>query len=249
LKKILVVDDDPLIVQLLATRLTSVGFEVCASLNGEEALAAARREKPHLIIMDVLMPLMSGFEVMQIIRREPEIRDIPAIIISARGGMKEFFEGIDKIEFLPKPLDSKVLLRLIEDFIGGAQSAEVAAKRVVLVGVEDLLVNKLRERLHKLGFQVLTAFHEDDLIRLIQNIRPEMVFCQFWEDSNILDTIKIAQGVLQSPAIEQIPFYVYCNESLITEATKHFKGSQILSYKEGSELLRKVEALVKKPAV
>ena len=249
MKKILVVDDDPLIVQLLAPRLIAAGFEVCSALNGEEALARTRQEKPHLIIMDVLMPLMSGYEAMQIIRQDPETRDIPAIIISSRGGMKDFFEGIGNIEFLPKPLESKMLISRIEILIGCAQSAGDTPKRVLLAGVEDLLVNKLRDVLNKLDFQVLTALHEDDAVRLIKSSHPEMVFCQFWEDSNILDPKKIVREVRLSPAVAQTPFYVYCKESLTLEAMKYFNVDQILSYKESSELLRKVEALVKRPAV
>lgn len=248
-KKILVVDDDPLIAQLLAPRLIAAGFEVCSAFNGEEALAKTRQEKPHLIIMDVLMPLMSGYEAMQIIRQDPEIRNIPAIIISSRGGMKDFFEGIGNIEFLPKPLESKTLISRIEVLIGAVQPAGDQVKRVVLGGVEDLLVNKLRDLLSKLDFQVLTALHEADAIRLIKSARPEMVLCQFWEDDHIFDPRKIVQEVRLSPAVMQTPFYVYCKEALTLEAMKYFNPEQILSYKESSELLRKVEALVKKTVV
>ena len=248
-KKILVVDDDPLIVQLLAPKLNAAGFEVCSALNGEEALARARHEKPHLIIMDVLMPLMSGYEAMQILRQDPETRDIPAIIISSRGGMKDFFEGIGNIEFLPKPLESKALISRIEVLIGGVQPAVAAPRHVVLAGVEDLLVNKLRDLLKKFGFQVLTALHEDDAIRLVKSSHPETVLCQFWEDPNIFDPIKIAQGVRVSPDVAQTPFYVYCKEPLTMEAMKYFNAEQILAYKESSELLRKLEALLKNPAV
>ncbi len=247
-KKILIVDDDPLIAQLLAPRLIAAGFDVCSALNGEEAVARTRQEKPHLIVMDVLMPVMSGYEAMQIIRRDPETRKIPAIIISSRGAMKDFFEGITDIEFLPKPLESKALIGRIEALIGCAQPAGDPAKRAVLAGVEDLLLNKIRDLLGKLDFQVSIALHEEDAIRLIKSSHPEKVFCQFWEDEHIFDPRKIAQAVRLSGPVAQTPFFVYCKESLTLEAMKYFDGGEILSYKETSDLLRKIDAVAQKPA-
>ncbi len=248
MKKILVVDDDPLMVQLLAPRLTAAGFEVCSAFNGEEALGITRQEKPHLIVMDVLMPIMSGYEAMQILRKDPLTKDIPAIIISSRGGMRDFFDGISNIEFLPKPLESKLLISRIEALIGCAQPGGDSAKCVVLAGVEDLLVNKIRDLLGKFDFQVLTALHEADAAQLIKKSKPQMVFCQFWEDEHIFDPRKIALEVRLSPAVAETPFFVYCKESLSLEAMKSFDGEKILSYKESSDLLRKIEALATKKA-
>jgi twitching motility two-component system response regulator PilH len=244
-KKILVVDDDPLIVEILVKRFTAAGFEVSSAMNGEEAVAKAKGEKPLGIIMDVMMPIMSGFEAMQKIRQDPGTKTIPAIILSSKVSMKEFFEDMPGVEFMQKPFDCDVLLSRMEAIVGGAQQRANQPKRVVLAGVEDVLVGKIRTFLRGLQFEVFTALNEANAVLLIKNLNPFIVLCQFWEDENILDPWKIAQELLPQPALASIPFYVYCKEALSLEAMKHFKTDKIMTYKESSDLLRKVENLIK----
>ena len=81
-------------------------------------MAKVKSEKPNLIIMDVLMPKMTGFEAMKKIRENPESRGIPAIVISARGSMKDYFNDITGVEFLPKPYEPKDLVHRIELLLG-----------------------------------------------------------------------------------------------------------------------------------
>ncbi len=118
IKKILIVDDEPAIVDILSARLKAAGFEICTAADGLEAVAKVKSEKPNLIIMDVLMPKMTGFEAMKKIRENPESRGIPAIVISARGSMKDYFNDITGVEFLPKPYEPKDLVHRIELLLG-----------------------------------------------------------------------------------------------------------------------------------
>jgi len=245
-KKILVVDDDPAIVEILTLILRTAGFEISSARNGEEAVAKAKSGKPLVIIMDVMMPVMSGFEAMQKIRQDPGTKGIPAIVLSAKAGMKDFFADMPGIKFMQKPFDRKILVNHIEALVGGIQERANQPKRVVLAGVEDLLVNKIRTFLRGLHFEVFTALNETNAVLLIKNLNPAMVLCQFWEDENILDPWKIAQELLTRPVLATIPFYVFCKEALSLEAMKHFRTEQIILYKETSQLLLKVEGLVKK---
>ncbi|MFH0985336.1 MAG: response regulator [Candidatus Omnitrophota bacterium] len=113
-KKILVVDDVPAMVDLLCVHLTKAGYTACSAGDGLEALEKVESENPDLIIMDVLMPKMTGFEALQRLREDPKWRDLPVIVISGRDNLKEFFQDISGVEFLPKPYDSKELLAKIE---------------------------------------------------------------------------------------------------------------------------------------
>jgi TatD DNase family protein len=244
--KILVVDDDPSIVEILTMRLNVAGFEVCPARNGEEAVAKASTEKPLVIVMDVMMPVMSGYEAMQRIRQNPETKAIPAIILSGKASMKDFFSDMSGVEFIQKPFDLKILMNGVEALAGGAQRRANQSKRVVLAGVEDLLVSKLRNLLKGLHFEVFTALNEENAVRLIESLHPAMILCQFWEDEKILDPRKLAQGLSSKPALAAIPFYVYCKEALSLEAMKHFKTDKIVTYKEASDLLLAVEVIAKK---
>lgn len=245
-KRILVVDDDPALVKILALRFLAEGFDVCTAANGEEAVAKAKSEKPHLIIMDVMMPKTSGYEAMLNLRNNPEMRGIPAIILSARPGMKDFFAEMNNIEFIPKPFDFQLLSNRVAALLENTWGKAGRPRHAVIAGVEDLVVNRIRDLLIRHNFKVLVVLNEKEAVALSKKFQPDMVFCQFWEDGKVLDPRKISQELLLHPAISKTPFYVYCKEALSLEAMKDFKPDQIVTFKEISDLLRKVEDLVKK---
>jgi DNA-binding response OmpR family regulator len=242
-KKILTVDDEPIFIELLKTRLTAAGFDVCSASDGSEAIEKAKSESPHLIVMDVMMPRTSGFEAMQKLRQDPGTKKIPAIIFSGKAGMKDFFEGISDVEFIHKPFDMKLLIGRIETLIGSPLEGKERPRHAILAGVEEPLVNKIRDFLMGHNFQVLVVLNENEAVSLSEKFRPDIVLCQFWEDENILDPRTIAQNLLSKSSTAGTPFFVYCKEALSLEAMKHFKPERIIAYKESSDLLRKLEAL------
>ena len=244
-KKILIADDDPSIIAILTERLNTEGFEVCSARNGEEAIAKARSEKPALIIMDVMMPKISGYEAMQKIRENPETKNIPAIVFSGKAGMKDFFSDMSDVEFLLKPFDLKNLVDRVNVLLGISRVGAVRVKHVILAGVEDLVVNKIKDLLLRHNFQVLVVLNEAEAVTLAKKFQPDMIVCQLWEDDKILDPCKISQELLLDPAISKIPFYVYCKEALALQAMKNYKQERIITYKEGSDLLKKLETIFK----
>ncbi|MBI3601718.1 MAG: response regulator transcription factor [Candidatus Omnitrophica bacterium] len=116
MKKILVVDDDPNICELLKLRLESNGYEVIKASNGVEAFVKASDEKPDLIILDVAMPTMDGLEFVRSTRRF-DMKDIPILILTARTNSKEIFDTFGVANFLTKPFDSKELLGKVAECI------------------------------------------------------------------------------------------------------------------------------------
>lgn len=84
-KKILIVEDEELVSTLLEKKLKNAGYDVVTAADGEEGLKKIKEEKPDLVLLDVIMPKMGGFEVMEEMRKDEEIKDIPVIIISNSG--------------------------------------------------------------------------------------------------------------------------------------------------------------------
>lgn len=80
--KILFVEDDPLIVKIYSTRLTADGYQVLAAENGEEGLRIANKELPDLVVLDIMMPKMDGFAVLEKIRANEKLKEIPILIYS-----------------------------------------------------------------------------------------------------------------------------------------------------------------------
>jgi CheY-like chemotaxis protein len=83
--KILVVDDEVYIVHILDFSLGMEGYEVVTALDGEEALAKVKKEQPDLIVLDIMMPKLDGYETCRILKSDPETQQIPVILLSAKG--------------------------------------------------------------------------------------------------------------------------------------------------------------------
>lgn len=103
--KIVIAEDEPDIRDLITFTLRFAGFEVIAGANGEEGYELAKREKPDLVMMDVRMPKMTGYEACRKIKADPEIAHIPVIFLSAKGQESEIQTGIEAgaDEYLLKP--------------------------------------------------------------------------------------------------------------------------------------------------
>ena len=103
--KILVAEDEPDIRDLVAFTLRFAGYEVISGSNGEEAVELAKREFPDLIILDVRMPRMTGYDACKLIKAEPNLKDVPVIFLSAKGQEAEIQNGMDAgaEDYLLKP--------------------------------------------------------------------------------------------------------------------------------------------------
>ena len=103
--KILIAEDERDIRDLIAFTLRFAGYEVAAAANGEEAVQLAPRENPDLILMDVRMPRMTGYEACRILKANPDLKDIPIVFLSAKGQESEIQTGMEvgAEEYLLKP--------------------------------------------------------------------------------------------------------------------------------------------------
>jgi two-component system alkaline phosphatase synthesis response regulator PhoP/two-component system response regulator VicR len=115
-KKILAVDDEKHIVRLVQVNLERAGYEVVTANDGKEALQKVQEEKPDLVVLDVMMPYMDGFEVLQNLRRNPSTREIPVIMLTAKAQDADVFKGwqsgVDC--YLTKPFNPMELLSFVK---------------------------------------------------------------------------------------------------------------------------------------
>ena len=114
-KKILVADDEPHILRIVKDKLSNAGFSVIAVTNGEEAFASAKNETPDLILLDVMMPKMNGFEVCKKLRQEAAFTSTPIILLTARGQESDMKTGFDAgaTEYITKPFSPRQLLETV----------------------------------------------------------------------------------------------------------------------------------------
>ena len=115
-KKILAVDDERHIVRLVQINLQKEGYEVVTASNGREALEKVKSEKPDLVVMDVMMPEMDGFEALEQMKADPETANVPVIMLTAKAQDADVFSGWQKGAdlYLTKPFNPAELLTFVK---------------------------------------------------------------------------------------------------------------------------------------
>lgn len=164
---ILVVEDDVEVNELLRVTLESEGYDVVTARSGEAAIRVARERLPDFISLDIRLPDLDGFEVIQLLKREPETADIPVAIVSV---VSDREHGLDlgAVAYLNKPLDAQKLLDVIN------QSLDTSDGVVVVDRDKDAL-DRIRTVLQAKGFGVRTTTHPERVLPLVQKFQPTML--------------------------------------------------------------------------
>jgi two-component system alkaline phosphatase synthesis response regulator PhoP/two-component system response regulator VicR len=134
-KKILAVDDERHIVRLVEVNLQRAGYEVVTAYDGKEALEKVKSENPDLVVLDVMMPYMDGFEVLKNLKSDPVTAEIPVIMLTAKAQDADVFRGwqsgVDC--YLTKPFNPMELLTFVKrifDSTGGSASVDGEGGRI-----------------------------------------------------------------------------------------------------------------------
>ena len=118
-KKILLVDDEPLLLEMVVMRLEANDYEVVCAVDGQEALDKVHREKPDLIILDIMLPKIDGYKVCRMLKFDEKYKKIPIILFSARAQQSDIKLGqeVGADAYLVKPFEAEVLLARISELL------------------------------------------------------------------------------------------------------------------------------------
>lgn len=171
---LLLVEDDPDILKLLNTALTFRGYRVVTACNGKEGLDAVRKERPAIVIADIMMPKLDGFGLVHRLRINPETRTIPVIFITATflsPEDKEFALDIGVTRFIQKPLDMDMFLETLDKLFkqGEAAALEPLKEFSFYEGYRIRLEEKLAQKIKQIARdEVLLGTHssgEDEILQ------------------------------------------------------------------------------------
>jgi len=192
--KILIIEDEPDQILMMKMRLEANSYEVFQALDGEEGLEKARKIKPDLIILDLILPKIDGNEVCRRLKEDPLTNKIPVIIITAYGlsSLKEqcFAHGAD--DCMKKPYISGDLLKKIRINLMRAKKQE-AKKKVLIVDDEPDFLKLMRIRLEANNYEVITASEGKEALAKIKLERPAMVLLDLVMPG--LDGLKILENI------------------------------------------------------
>jgi len=182
-RKILVVDDEKELVKLITFNLSIAGYDVLSAKNGIEALEISEQENPDLIILDIILPRIDGWEVCRRLRQNPHTTNIPIIILSALSEVNDKLRGFDLgiDDYVTKPFSPRELVVRVKRVLARSENKVLAPKIVKIgpleIGGEDFVVKLNNEEI------VLTE-REKGILRLLVN-NPGVVLSH----SEILDAV------------------------------------------------------------
>ena len=174
--RILLVDDEADVLEFLGYNLRKEGYRVSVSNNGKDALAKAKAELPHLIILDVMMPEMDGIETCTEIRQVPELKNSIIIFLTARGEdysqIAGFEAGAD--DYVTKPIKPKVLVSRVKALLRRYKD-EPGDTRENVIDVNEFVIDRERYVVIKEGNEMNLPRKEFELLSLLVS-RPNKVF-------------------------------------------------------------------------
>ncbi|MEO0840949.1 MAG: response regulator [Cyanobacteria bacterium J06643_5] len=191
-KTILVVDDDINIRELLRQSLKNKGYAVKEAINGLDAISQIKTEKPDLIILDVMMPQINGFDTAAIIKNDPFTMDIPIIMLSIFEDKERGYKlGVDR--YMTKPIESNKLMKEI----GLLLSQGTSAKKVLVVDSTASTLLTLSEILKAQGYNVVEASNGEECIEKAVSVKPDMIIVDsvLSQKHDLVKTLRFEKGL------------------------------------------------------
>ncbi|WP_099068084.1 PAS domain S-box protein [Nostoc linckia] len=191
-KTILVVDDDTNIRELLRQQLENEGYNVREAKDGMDAIHQIKTARPDLILLDVMMPQINGFDVAAVLKNDPHTADIPIIILSIIENKERGYHiGIDR--YLTKPINTEKLL----NEIGLLLSQGTSSKKVLVVDKNASTLKTLSDVLQTQGYNVIEASNPQECIHKALSAKPDMIIIDsmFSQEADLVKTLRFEKGL------------------------------------------------------
>lgn len=199
---ILIVEDDENIQQLVGYNLAKAGFNVLYADNGEQALASVKRELPDLMVLDIMLPSLNGFEVCKILRKDPQTRTMPIIMLTAKSEENDVTAGLDlgADDYITKPFSPKILVSRIKSILRRREELSGEDGREAkdgLLKVHDIVIDPKRYEVVVAGSPVSLTVTEFSILDLLAR-RPGWVFSR----QQIIDGVRGYDYVITPRAVD-----------------------------------------------
>jgi signal transduction histidine kinase/DNA-binding response OmpR family regulator len=196
---ILVVDDEAHIRNLLKQELSDSGYVVREASNGREAIEEIRLQRPDLVILDVMMPEMNGFDVAAVLKNDPVTMDIPILILSIVQDRERGFRlGVDR--YLTKPIDTDALFQEV----GSLLEQGASRKRVMIVDENASTVKTLAQVLQTKGYHVVES-NGLEMVKNAMDSKPDIIFL----NSMLTDNRDAMKALRFEKGLENVLFLMY----------------------------------------
>jgi signal transduction histidine kinase/DNA-binding response OmpR family regulator len=232
---VLCVDDDPDTLDLLGRVLRRQGFRVALAGNGRDALKIAREHQPAVITLDVMMPEMDGWTLLQRLREDPLLRDVPAVMVSMVDHNQAEALSLGAADYLVKPVEPDTFLRVMRRYLNTGQPG-----LVLVVDDEEDMRDLLRRLLVGEGWEVETAPNSRAALDRLGEVQPDLVVLDLMMPE--MDGFAFVETVRRNDAFRDLPIVVLTAMELTrAEWTELASKTNQIVQKSGNGLLRVLE--------
>jgi two-component system alkaline phosphatase synthesis response regulator PhoP len=185
-RQILVVDDEEDLLELVRYNLSKEGYRVECVATGEEALKAARRQPPDLMVLDLMLPAVDGLEVCRRLKADPKTRDIPIIMLTAKGEESDMVAGLERgaDDYIAKPFSPRVLTARVRALLRRQESLRQAELETT-IDVRELSIHPGRHEVTLAGEPIELTYTEFALLQFLAK-RPGWAYTRM----QIVDAVK-----------------------------------------------------------
>jgi PAS domain S-box-containing protein len=217
--KILVVDDDEDITQLLRHQLEAEGYRVLAAQHEEDVLQLARREQPDLITLDILLDGVDGFDVLAKLKQDSMTAEIPVIIVSIVPDAGTRGLALGAAGYISKPFEERQVLAQIHAVLASAGTGgNGRLNRVLVVDDDRHIVDWLKEALTNNGFTVRGAYNGHEALALAREDSPDLILLDLKMPD--MDGYEVIRGLRRQQATQGIPVIVITGYALDSDRDK-----------------------------
>jgi PAS domain S-box-containing protein len=216
--RVLVIDDEPTVRDLMERYLTKEGFQVETASGGQEGLFLAKKLHPNVITLDVMMPTMDGWSVLSSLKADPDLADIPVIVLTIVDN-KNFGFALGAADYLTKPIDYKRLTHLLEKYQPQSTHEQPSPIGRVLIAEDDPATREMFYRiLVKEGWAVTEAENGRVALDLVPKVKPDLILLDLMMPE--MDGFQFIAHLRHQPDFRQIPIVVVTAMDL-TPADRH----------------------------
>ncbi|MBD3886630.1 response regulator [Phormidium tenue FACHB-886] len=240
---VLVIDDDASVQDIMQRFLSREGFNVITAMSGQEGLRLAGEQSPDVILLDVRMPNLNGWEVLSRLKSDPELARIPVVMVTIEDD-KALGCALGAVDYLLKPVDHDRLLTLLQPYIAGSSSTSVLV-------VEDNTENRemICRQLIKAGWSVVEAENGRRALDVMQTNQPGIILLDLMMPE--MDGFEFIRELRQHPQWRSLPVIVLTAKDLTLEERRWLDGQTQNIYQKGAgsrQLLDEIRSLIKVPS-
>jgi CheY-like chemotaxis protein/signal transduction histidine kinase/HAMP domain-containing protein len=238
-RKVLIVDDDPETAGVIAGHLSRAGFVPLVANSGREALLLARSHQPYAITLDLIMPEMDGWEILQHLKDEPATAHIPVIIVSVSEDRQTGF-ALGAAGYLVKPVDSGMLISEIRR-IGGQE-----ARTIMVVDDNEIDRREMAALIEAHHMQAIAVDSGARCLELLAGVRPDLLLLDLIMPE--MDGFTVLERLRSSPATGDLPVLVVTAKDLTAEERERLRMNAVSTLEKGrmtsAELLQRIETML-----